>query len=1076
MRHSIMALPMRQVLFFALIITGLWLAIFSYLNQDMASGRKLFLNTQVQTQDIAWQAVLQLHQTGMQSYFETHLTRPEVLRQLELAYNDGHEVEARMTLYRLIWPLYDSLAKSRKVQQLHYHTPDGRSFLRFHAPHLSGDALQDDRPSIRIANQEFRTVKGFEAGRVVSGFRNVFPIVDQGKHLGSVEISQPFDALRRAMAELHEHREFIFLVNGAHVYDLLFQEQRRLYASSPVYPGWYEEDPHRELPHAPPPLSETAQKLQYILAVEPGLDAAFEQGSSSAFALKMGGSYYAATLTAVPDIKGQNAAMLLSFAPAPELKQMQHQFFITLTISTVLLIIIMTIFLRLYVQRRETVMERNRLQTITQTMGEGLYMSDIQGRISYVNPEAQNLLGYTETDLLNNNGHDLFHSHEQTSPSNLSSNECPIINTVKNFKTYSNEEKFKCSDGSILPVDVTASPIIREGQVAGVVTVFKDISERKKMQDELRKLSRAVEQSPASVVMTDLKGNIEYVNPTFTSVTGYTLDEVKGKNPRMWKSPDTDPEIHRELWKTISSGNEWRGEFKNIRKNGESFWESASIGPVFNDQGKATHYMSVKEDITDRKKTEEVLLQAREQAEAANIAKSQFLANMSHELRTPFNGIMGMMQLLQTTDLNQEQQEYADAAIISSRRFARLLSDILDLSSIQAGRMVLSNTRFDVKELMESMAGLFSAQAREKSINLQYLIDAEVPAKLVGDVIRTKQILFNLVGNGLKFCDQGSVHIRLSLLSPARGRDLRIMFSVSDTGTGIPEDKLRELFNPFVQVDCSYTREHQGAGLGLTLVKELVSLMNGNISVESKVGQGTTVYVVLPFDLPADKQKESAPTAALSGDGKKHLDILLAEDDPLNQMFMIHILKKMGHSVTLAKNGKEAVDLFQDKEFDCILMDIQMPVMTGDEATRRIRAHEVRSQGPGIRRQESGARDQETGVRGQGAGDRGQISGVRSQESGSGEHKSQVKHFKGDSGFSGQAELGGLSSDHPPSAFSLSQPLKHIPIIAVTAHTQPGDREEFIEAGMDDFIGKPVRKEDLEKVLYKLQTGMGKEP
>ncbi|RQD57648.1 MAG: PAS domain S-box protein [Desulfonatronovibrio sp. MSAO_Bac4] len=551
---------------------------------------------------------------------------------------------------------------------------------------------------------------------------------------------------------------------------------------------------------------------------------------------------------------------------------------------------------------------------------------------------------------------------------------------------------------------------------------------RRKAQDQLRKLSRVVEQSPASVLMTDLKGNIEYANPTFTNVTGYTFDEVKGQNPRILKSPDTNPEIHSELWKTITSGNEWRGEFKNIKKNGDIFWESASIGPIFNEQGKITHYLAVKEDITERKKIEDALLAAKEQAETASIAKSQFLANMSHELRTPFNGIMGMMQLLQTTDLNREQQEYADAAIKSSRRFARLLSDILDLSSIQAGNMVVCNARFDVKELMESVVGLFSAQARQKSVTLEYLIDTGVPVQVMGDVAKVKQILFNLVGNALKFCEHGGVQVRLSLLSPGKGQDLRIMFSISDSGIGIPEDKLRELFNPFVQGDCSYTREHQGAGLGLTLVKEMVDLMNGNISVESKVGMGTAVHVVLPFELPVSKKTEPSEISAMPENGKKHLDILLAEDDELNQMFMIYLLEKLDHSVTLARNGQEAVELYQKHDFDCILMDIQMPVMTGDEATKRIRRLEKENSGI-----------------------------LASWDTG-------IEKSEGKTGMIGQAEQ---SEAVPGSEIQASQHSR-IPIIAVTAHTQPGDRERFLAEGMDDYLGKPVNVDDLKEKLDKV--------
>ncbi|GAB6057204.1 hybrid sensor histidine kinase/response regulator [Desulfonatronum parangueonense] len=432
--------------------------------------------------------------------------------------------------------------------------------------------------------------------------------------------------------------------------------------------------------------------------------------------------------------------------------------------------------------------------------------------------------------------------------------------------------------------------------------------------------------------------------------------------------------------------------------------------------GEKTLLHSIVHDITSRKEAERALVAAKEQAEAANIAKSEFLANMSHELRTPFNGIMGMMQLLQTTSLNEEQQEFVTAAHESSKRFTRLLSDILDISSIEAGKMTLVKSEFDPVQALESIMDLFALHAREKDIALDISADPGMPRNILGDTTRVKQILFNLTGNALKFTKKGSVQIRLLPLSAAKGGDLRIMFSITDTGIGIPDDKLRNLFKPFVQVDGSYTRPYQGAGLGLSIVKRLMELMNGNGCVESVVGQGTTVHVVLPFNLPPGTVKKMVH--AVPGVTRTHLNILLAEDDSLNQMFMIRVLKKLGHAVTLANNGREAVDLFQTRDFDCILMDIQMPVMTGVEATRRIRDMES-----GSRKQEPA--DQTPDL---------QVSGC----------------------------IPPPSKTPPPSP--------HIPIIAVTAHTQSGDRETFLAAGMDDYLGKPVSIEELEKVLRRIHT------
>jgi PAS domain S-box-containing protein len=525
--------------------------------------------------------------------------------------------------------------------------------------------------------------------------------------------------------------------------------------------------------------------------------------------------------------------------------------------------------------------------------------------------------------------------------------------------------------------------------------------ELEKYAEHTERLHRDIfENAPVGIFWTSPDGEFLKVNSCFARMAGFEspaqmLLESEVIMEQLYHDP-ADGRQYQSLMNEPGHVLNWEVRFK--KRDGTRFWGLLSARAVRDQDSESAYHDGFLLDISERKVAEQVLIHAKELAEAANIAKSEFLSNMSHELRTPFNGIMGMMQLLQTTNLDKEQQEYVILAIQSSQRFTRLLSDILELSSIEAGKMVICPARFDLGELLESISGLFTLTVREKGVALECSMASDVPAHVVGDAVRVKQILFNLVGNALKFTKKGTVQVQLSSLSAAKGGDARIMFSITDTGIGIPEDKFKDLFQPFTQVEGSYTRSYQGAGLGLAIVRRLVALMDGNINVESVAGQGTTIHVILPFALTEQGDSETAHATPARGEIRKHLKILLAEDDPLNQLFMQSILKKLGHTVTLAKNGREAVDFWKNNEFDCILMDIQMPVMTGDEATREIRRLE------------------------------------------------DEKNFS-----------------IPESQHS------RMPIIAVTAHTQPGDRERFLAMGMDDYLGKPVSVGGLERALGKVR-------
>jgi len=347
-------------------------------------------------------------------------------------------------------------------------------------------------------------------------------------------------------------------------------------------------------------------------------------------------------------------------------------------------------------------------------------------------------------------------------------------------------------------------------------------------------------------------------------------------------------------------------------------------------------------DITDRKTIEAELLTAKETAEAASLAKSEFLANMSHELRTPLNGAMGMMQLLTMGDLTPEHREYVETALTSCKNLTQLLGDILDLSKVEAGRMELVNVEFRPEDILDSVRETFSRVAEDKGLDFPFKIVGELPDGLTGDPARLRQMLFNLVGNALKFTDEGSVTVEVTRLNSADPGACRLLFSVIDTGIGIPDHMLDKIFGAFTQVDGAYTRKFQGTGLGLHIVKRLTNLMEGTISIISNENQGTAIHFSIPFKISESPAVTCEPRQpeTLPHPGRKH--ILIAEDDRVNRLAIQKFVGKLGHSAVCVTNGEEALSQLARNDFNLILMDIQMPVMNGVEATHRIRkAHNL---------------------------------------------------------------------------------------------------------------------------------------
>lgn len=416
--------------------------------------------------------------------------------------------------------------------------------------------------------------------------------------------------------------------------------------------------------------------------------------------------------------------------------------------------------------------------------------------------------------------------------------------------------------GIVAKIDITEirKPFIRAGLIGFVglflmvfigALVFRRISiplvEREQALTKLRLLSHATENSPNMMFITNTEGIIEYVNPRFTKLTGYTSEEAIGQSPRILKSGDTPPEFYTNLWTSLKSGQEWRGVIKDRCKDGSNFWASMVAAPVKGDDGNISHFISIHEDITEQKLNEERMIQARSQAEIANRAKSEIMANMSHELRTPLNAIIGFSATMNEQIFgpvgNEKYEEYAQYIHSSGTHLLEVINDILDVSAVEAGKLELNEDDINLSDTLEAALRIVATKAQDGDVTLKGLSQGALPL-VRADQRRIKQVCLNLLSNAVKFTPAGG-QVSVDAYSEENG-DLVLCFS--DTGIGMDDNELAKAMTQFGQVDSSHTRKHDGSGLGLPLTKGLIELHGGTMTLLSKPGNGTKVSVTIPAE------------------------------------------------------------------------------------------------------------------------------------------------------------------------------------------------------------------------------------
>ena len=697
--------------------------------------------------------------------------------------------------------------------------------------------------------------------------------------------------------------------------------------------------------------------------------------------------------------------------------------------------------------------------------------------------------------------------------------------------------QLKKTDGTLLWAHLEATVAQSADGVATCRAVISDISGRKQTENKLRLLSCAVEHSPVSIVITDAHGTIQFVNPKFIELTGYSAEEVVGQNPRILNSGKTAPELFENLWATITLGKTWEGDIVNKKKDGSLFWEHTKIIGLRRGTGAITHYLAVKEDITEKRNLLAELTSVKEQVNMASQAKSNFLAVMSHEIRTPMNGVIGMNSLLLETELNSEQREYAEIVRKSGESLLSLIHDILDLSAIESGKLDLEVLDFDLRVTLEDTAEMLAVRAADAGLEQILRVDPAVPSYLRGDPGRLRQMISNLVSNAIKFTPKGEIVISAALQSQ-NDNFVTVHFGILDTGIGIPESKLASILEPFTQVNSSSTRKYGGAGLGLAICRQLAELMGGEIGVISEEGKGSIFWFTARFEKQdPHTSKFSHTSVSKSIVGTK---ILIVDDNPTNRTLMTTFLDRWGCRYQAVSDGETGLAVLleaaeKNDQFQIVLLDQKMPGMDGMELGRRIKANPLLASIPIVMVTSIGQRG-DVAILEQIGFDGYLVKPVRHSQLreclglllGRANHtlsndgiitrhilaenaKSRIrillaednvinqkvaKHMLKNLGYRVDVAASGWEAVRALEMINYDLVLMDcmmpdmdgfeatamirdpgskvnnhdVPIIAMTANAMKGDREKCIEAGMDDYLAKPVKKDDLKLVIERWLT------
>ena len=582
---------------------------------------------------------------------------------------------------------------------------------------------------------------------------------------------------------------------------------------------------------------------------------------------------------------------------------------------------------------REVQIQKAYFEQLFQCAPEAIVILNREDRVLHVNPEFSRMFGYSVDEVIGQPINDLI------VPAELRQEALSLSREVTDSHNVQVETRRCRKDGSLVDVSILGTPILFEGGQVGIYGIYRDITERKRAEEKRRqseeKFRKLFHQSNDGIFIHDLEGNILDVNQKALEQFGYEREELLALKIKDLHPAET-ADSPRERFAQIREKGFIRFETEFVRKDRTRF--SAEVSASLFEVAGRQLVQGIVRDITERKRAEVALQQAKEAAEAANRSKSEFLANMSHEIRTPLNAIIGMTELALETDLNDEQREFLRVVQSSSESLLGLINDILDFSKIEAGQMELESVPFNLRELVENVADIFGVKAAAKRLELLCYMDPQLPSWYVGDPTRIRQILINLVGNAIKFTETGEVALHVvAARRRKRGKKQTLHFRVSDTGIGISKAHQRKIFEKFTQADTSTTRKFGGTGLGLSISSSLVELMNGRMWIESQVGRGTTFHFTVTLAEAAGTDEEERH---YNYPDFKTISVLLVDDNETNRQILRKTFESWGATVAEAGNGPEALERLREPgtHFDLIVLDHQMPQMDGIAVAQAIRS------------------------------------------------------------------------------------------------------------------------------------------